>query len=396
MVGGENSFNPKNWKDWILQHEQESVADIALRYGPKKDFPLADLLHQLKGRQIAKQKLPSWYVNFEVVYPDGLILEQCSSEATSSFKAQFATDKTVLDLTGGLGIDSLAFSNVAKKVIYAEQNERRCAAAKINFQAFQKNNIEVICGDAETLVDEGIAKDIDLIFIDPSRRSDSGKKIFRIEELQPNVIELKEKLLRKGAHVIIKLAPMLDISEGIRQLPETFRIDVLSWKGECRELLFHIKKGGTLPQIHCHDLDGNVPSLTFDYYKASQLSLSFSEPKKYIYEPNASVRKAGAWKSICDQYPVSILHANTHLFTSNEKINFPGRCFELLEVMPYKKEIILEKLAGRNAQMVFYNFPEEPVKVKKKIIVKSGEPLYLFFVGLHNVATRVLLCSLAD
>ena len=158
--------------------------------------------------------------------------------------------------------------------------------------------------------------------------------------------------------------------------------------------MFHIKKGGKGPQIHCHDLDGNIPSLTFDYYKASQLSLYFSNPQKYIYEPHASVRKAGAWKSICDQYPVSILHANTHLFTSDEKIIFPGRCFELLEVMPYKKEIILEKLAGRNAQMVFYNFPEEPVKVKKKINVKSGEPLYLFFVSLQQGGASVLLSEL--
>ncbi len=393
-MGDENSFNPKNWKDWILQHEQVSVTEIALRYRQKTELPLSDLLNQLKGRQIAKQKLPSWYANLAVIYPDGLILEQCSSEVMAQFKSQFAEQKTVVDLTGGLGIDSLAFSNVAKKVVYCEPDEKRCAAAKINFQAFQKNNIEVICGDAQTLVDQGIIDSAELIFIDPSRRSDSGKKIFRIEELQPNVIELKEKLLEDGAHVLVKLAPMLDISEGIRQLPETFRIDVLSWKGECRELLFHIKKGGQGPQIHCHDLDGNVPSLTFDYYKATQLSLSFSEPKKYIYEPNASVRKAGAWKSICDQYPVSILHANTHLFTSDEKIIFPGRCFKLLEVMPYKKEIILEKLAGRNAQMVFYNFPEEPVKVKKKINVKSGEPLYLFFVSLQQGGASVLLSEL--
>lgn len=393
-MGDENSFNPKNWKDWILHHEQESVAEIALRYRSKPDLPLSDLLKQLKGRQIAKLKLPSWYANLDVLYPDGLILEQCSSEATAQFKSQFAEQKTVVDLTGGLGIDSLAFSNIAKKVVYCEPDEKRCAAAKNNFQAFQKNNIDVICGDAQTLVDQGIIVNADLIFIDPSRRSDSGKKIFRIEELQPNVIELKEKLLQNGAHVIIKLAPMLDISEGIRQMPETFRVDVLSWKGECRELLFHIKKGGQGPQIHCHDLDGNCPSLTFDYYKTSQLSLLFSEPKKYIYEPNASIRKAGAWKSICDQYPVSILHANTHLFTSDEKIIFPGRCFELLEVMPYKKEILLEKLAGRNAQMVFYNFPEEPVKVKKKINVKSGEPLYLFFASLQKGGARVLLCEL--
>ncbi len=395
-MGDENSFNPKNWKDWILQHELDSVAEIALHYRQKTDLPLSELLNQLKGRQIAKQKLPSWYANLDVIYPDGLILEQCSSEVTAKFKSQFAEQKTVVDLTGGLGIDSLAFSTVAKEVLYCEPDVKRCAAAKLNFLSFQKNNIEVICGNAQTLVDQGITDDAELIFIDPSRRSVSGKKIFRIEELQPNVIELKEKLLQNGAHVIIKLAPMLDISEGIRQLPETFRVDVLSWKGECRELLFHIKKGGQGPQIHCHDLDGNIPSLTFDYYKASQLSLYFSIPKKYIYEPHASVRKAGAWKSICDQYPVRILHANTHLFTSDQKIIFPGRCFELLEVMPYKKEIILEKLAGRNAQMVFYNFPEEPVKVKKKINVKSGEPLYLFFVSLQEGGARVLLCALVD
>lgn len=390
----ENSFNPKKWKDWILQHEQESVADIALRYRLKKDLPLHDLLYQLKGRQIAKQKLPSWYANLDTFYPDGLILEQCSSEATSLFKAQFSTGKTVVDLTGGLGVDSLAFASVAKKVIYGEPDERRCVAAKINFQAFKKNNIEVICGDAQTLVDEGITKEADLIFIDPSRRSDSGKKIFRIEDLQPNVIALKEKLLAQDANVIVKLAPMLDISEGLRQLPETFRIDVLSWKGECRELLFHIKKSSDSTEIHCHDIDGNSPSMRYTYKKTSQLTLPISLPKKYIYEPNAALRKAGAWKEICEQFGVNILHANTHLFTSDEKIKFPGRCFELLEVMPYKKEIIVEKLAGRCAQLVFYNFPEEPVKVKKKINIKSGEPLYLFFVSLKEDGTRVLLTEI--
>lgn len=393
-MGGENSFNPKKWKDWILQHELESVPDIALRYRSKAYLPLSDLLHQLKGRQIAKQKLPAWYANLDVIYPDGLILEQCSSEATSSYKAQFSTDKTVVDLTGGLGVDSLAFASTAKKVIYAEPDEQRCAAARTNFQAFQKTNIEVICGDAETLVDEGIANGAELIFIDPSRRSDSGKKIFRIEELQPNVIALKEKLLASGAHVIVKLAPMLDISEGIRQLPETFRVDVLSWKGECRELLFHLKKGGNSPVIYCHDVDGNFPSLSYDYEKTSPLTLPISSPNKYIYEPFAAIRKAGAWKEICAQFGVNILHANTHLFTSDNKIIFPGRCFELLEVMSYKKEIILEKLAGRCAQMVFYNFPEEPEKVKKKINVKSGEPLYLFFVSLQQGGASVLLSKL--
>lgn len=387
----ENSFNPTNWKDWIQQHEGEPVSEVALRYSNKKDLPLTYLLHQLKGRQMAKQKLPSWYANTDVIYPDGLILEQCSSEATAQFKSLFAQQKTVLDLTGGLGVDSLAFASVAKKVIYAEPDAHRCAVAKNNFNTFQRSNLEVRCGDAATLLEEGIAKDVELIYVDPSRRSESGKKIFRIEDLQPNVIALKNKLLEHGAHVILKLAPMLDISEGIRQLPETYRVDVLSWKGECRELLFHLKKEGTPPQILCHDLDGNAPALTFDYYKAAQLPLSISDPKKYIYEPNASIRKAGAWKSMCDQYPVSLLHANTHLFTADEKIIFPGRCFELVEVMPYKKEMILAKLAGRCAQMVFYNFPEEPVKVKKKLNVKSGEPLYLFFVSLQEGGASVLL-----
>lgn len=393
-MGGENSFNPKKWKDWILQHEPEPVADIALRYRSHKDFPLSDLLCQLKGRKIAKQKLPTWYANWEVIYPDGLILEQCSSEATSCFKAQFSIEKTVVDLTGGLGIDTLAFAAVAKKVIYGEPDERRCAAAKNNFQAFKKNNIEIICGDAQTLVDEGITLGADLIFLDPSRRSDSGKKIFRIAELQPNIMALKEKLIANDAHVIVKLSPMLDISEGVRQLPETFRVDVLSWKGECRELLFHLKKGVHSPKVYCSDMDGNAPSLSYHYKNISELNLPVSPPKKYIYEPNAAIRKAGAWKEVCAQFEVCILHANTHLFTSDKKINFPGRCFELLDTMPYKKEIILKKLEGKNAQMVFYNFPEEPVKVKKKINVKSGEPLYLFFVSLQQGRASVLLSKL--
>jgi len=388
----EKSFNPQEWKDWVLQHEQEDLAQLALRLSTKKDFPLTDLLNQVKGRQIAKHKLPEWYKFPDLYFPDGLILEQCSSEASARFKAKFTIDKKVLDLTGGLGVDSLAFSTVAKNVTYCEPDQHRCAAAKYNFHIFQKE-IEVCCGDAATLLNEGIADKFDLIYLDPSRRSDSGKKIFRIEDLQPDVIALKKYLLEYGATVIVKLAPMLDISEGLRQLPETFRVDVISWKSECKELLFHFRKGKHDPQIFCHDLEDASATMHYDFYNEFKLQLSVSTPLNYIYEPHAAIRKAGAWKSLCQQFNVSILHANTHLFTSQEKLNFPGRTFKLIKILPYKKDSILDELAGRNAQMIFYNFPEEAKKVKQKLKILSGEPMYLFFVTLQDGRAAVLFCE---
>ncbi len=391
-MNAETDFKPEEWVSWVVEHENEDTSTLALRYTGKKNLPLKALLHQIKGRRIAKQKLPSWYQFPTIFYPDAVITEQCSSEATAKLKASFVKGKKVADLTGGLGVDSWAFAQEAASVIFCEPDPLRCEAARKNFAILGLRNIEVFHCDAESMLQYKTLEGIDLIYLDPSRRSEGGNKVFRLKDLRPDVLSLKEALLAQSKEVMIKLAPMLDISEGLRQLPETYRVDIIAWKGECRELLFHFRKEGGLPQLLCHNAGANASPFQFSLYEEQQATLLIGAPEKWIYEPDAAVRKSGAWKSICQQFHVKALHANTHVFTSADYVeNFPGRVFKLLELLPFKKESILERMKNNSGQLIFHNFPESPSTVIQQLNIPSREPLYLFFVTLANEHPAVLL-----
>ncbi len=388
------NFKPEDWTDWVLEHENEDIASLTLRYSHKKDLPAAALISQVKGRQTARKKIPTWYAQQQILYPDSLIIEQCSSEVTARMKATFARGKIIADLTGGLGIDSWAFSLQAKIVFYIEPDENRCRAAIQNFSVLGRENIHAKCSDAIKALEEGFPEKPDIIYLDPSRRSPGGKKIFRLEDSEPDVLLLKEKLLQSAGEVLIKLAPMLDISEGLRQLPETRRIDVIAWKGECRELLFHLRAEKGKTKIYCLEAEESWPEYAFDPLEELQLSLPVSQAKNYIFEPGASVRKAGCRKSICRDFGISAIHPNTQLYTGDHLLpKFPGRTFKLLSVLAYDKKTIRETLQGRAAQLVFYNFPGKPEAVARDLKIPSGEPLYLFFVTIQNGHAAVLFCE---
>ena len=384
------TFEPEKWISWVQEHENESVSELALRYAGQRNLPLKALLAQVKGRQIARLKLPTFYAHPGILYPDTLILEQCSSEEAADQKTHWSNDKVVADLTGGLGIDTLAFSKTAKKVIYCEPDAVRCAAARHNFSILNIGNVEIQEGTAEETTQHLLDK-TDIFYLDPSRRKEDGRKVFRIEDLSPNILELKERLLSRGATVLIKLAPMLDIREGLRQLPETMRVEVISRKDECRELLFHLSSSNDLPVVSCIDTGHPENTFTFQPEKEKTLPLPIGEPEKYLFEPNAAIRKAGPWRSLCEKFGLKMLHPNSHLFTGPQiKDNFPGRTFIIDEVLPYKKEKIQEVLAGHSAQLVFYNFPVKPQDVSKTLKIKSGEPNYLFFTATESRRSVVL------
>lgn len=390
----DDHFNPSDsrWLEWVLEHENENTAELALRYSGKAGLPLEQLLHQIKGRKAGKEKIPTWYAYPSILYPDSLIPEQCSSEAAALFKSVFAKGKRVVDLTGGLGVDTWAFSRTADSVLYCEPDERRCRAAQHNFTILGRKNIQIQHTDALTFTQSGRPGDFDMAYLDPSRRTETGKKVFRLEDLQPNILEIKDRLLEMCGNVMIKLAPMLDISEGLRLLPETDRVDILSWKGECRELLFHLHKGGNEARIICHELENPSHDFEFSYREEKNLKLPVAEPGQWLYEPGSAIRKAGAWKSLCEAYSVFALHPNTHLFSSNLALeSFPGRRFKLLEILPFRYNEIIEKMKGKTAQQVFYNFKEQPASVMKKTGIKSGDTLYLFFVTLKDGEQVVLM-----
>lgn len=387
------SFIPELWINWVQEHENEPVSKLALQYSGAKNLPLKELLTQVKGRQIARLKIPTFYAHPGILYPDSLILEQCSSEETAVQKASWSEGKIVADLTGGLGIDTLAFAKNARKVYYCEPDPARCAAARHNFNLLNIHQVEVVEGSAEKTA-AMLVKETEVFFIDPSRRSVDGRKVFRLEELSPDILQLKELLLSNGALVMVKLAPMLDIREGLRQLPETIRVEVISRKDECRELLFFLSKTTASPDIVC--IDTGHPENMFSYQpeKESVLPLPISEPEEYLFEPNASIRKSGPWRSICNTYQIKMLHPNSHLFTGpTPLVDFPGRTFRIEKVLPYKKEKIKSALEGNLAQMVFYNFPVNAADVTKSLGIKSGEPKYLFFTSTASQRTTVLLAE---
>lgn len=388
-----SSFDHKKWAAWVQEHENEPVSTLALRYGSRKDLPLHQLLVQVRGRQVARQKLPSFYACPDIRYPDPLILEQCSSEAAAALKAKDAAGKIVADLTGGLGIDTLAFARVAKRVYYCEPDPVRCDAARHNFSALGMEQVVVTQGTAEETAAR-LLPEVQLFFLDPSRRSNDGRKVFLLSDLSPDIVRLREMLLSHHARVMVKLAPMLDIREGLRQLPETIRVDVIARKNECRELVFTLADTGAGPEVHCTDTDQPDTVFCYDPAKEQALPLPVGEPEDFLFEPNAALRKAGPWRSLAARFGLKMLHPNSHLFTGSAPVeHFPGRVFRIEEVLPYRKDTIRRALQGASAQLVFYNFPVNAQEVTKALQIPSGEPKYLFFTANGKQRPVVVLAE---
>lgn len=385
------AFNPTEWIDWVLEHEQEDIHRLALRYAGKK-LPLQAMIAQVKGRQIARNKLPTWYGHPSLWYPDTLISEQCSSEATAILKAGQLKGQIVADLTGGLGVDSQVFSMFAERVYYTEPDSLRCSAARWNFAQLNCNNIVITQADAETMIGKGFPERPDTIYLDPSRRNAGGRKVFLLTDLEPDILLLKDRLLLQAERLMVKLSPMLDIRDLLRILPEISEIDIIAWKRECRELVIHLGKKEATVQINCYHAESGQASFSYPVGNGEYSTLPLSAPLQWIYEPHAAVRKSGAWKELCHRFGISALHPNTHLFTSDEELKeFPGRKFRLLDILPFRKTEILERLAGRPVQQVFYNFPEPAAAVIKRMNLSSGEPLYLFYIKTKSGSPEVLL-----
>jgi hypothetical protein len=266
-------------------------------------------------------------------------------------------------------------------------------AMEMNFNRLGLRNTKVICTTAEDALAKQLDHGCSLLYLDPARRSGEGKRVYRLTELQPDVTSLKSRLLQHAEHVVLKLAPMLDIQEGIRQLPETYRIDVLSWKGECRELLFHLRKDpGDVIDIHATELESTLPAFGFQLQEErSGRNAPVSAPGTLLFEPHAALRKSGARASICERFGLSVLHANTLLFTGHQdQPDFPGTRWNLSETLPYKPKMLRERFQAHGARMVFYNFPETPEQVMATLKLRSHSDHSLFFVRLNDGKAAVL------
>jgi len=377
-------------RNFVRDHRFDDVRKLALRvpsfHDPNIDFPWA--LTQIEGRQRSELKIPSWFQSDAIVYPPHLALEQCSSEPTARYKAGMLSGTSLVDLTGGFGVDFAFLSEKFQEAFYVEKQKELCDIAAYNFKILRLIAAHVIHADAFDFLNR--MTPVDAIFIDPSRRLNSGKKVFRIEEAEPDIMKIQDLLLSKSSSVLIKLSPMLDISLSLRLIKNVAEVHVVSLENECKELLLFIKKNCiSEPLITCVNLSdkSNQPKISFlqSQEKAREISYT-SEIGPFIYEPNASLLKAGFFKGLTALYPLRKLHRDSHLYTSDHLIpDFPGRVFQTEAVASFnKKELNGFLRKASKASLAIRNFPLSVSELRKKLKIREGEGACIFATTLAN------------
>ena len=349
------------------------------------------LARQTEGRKIVATKLPSWAENMSILFPVKISLEQCSSEATALYKAGLVSGKSLVDLTGGFGVDCSFLSKNFSSVDYVEQNEELCQIAEHNFAALGLN---IRVNNAESVSFLADMPSVDCIYIDPARRDVKGKKTADLSLCSPNLLEIRDILLKKCNTLLIKLSPMFDISSALEVFPECKQVHVVSVKNECKELLLLVEGGFCgETEIVCVDLDElGVRSEELGVRsKESLLTVNYSVSKNYLYEPNASIMKAGLFKTVAKRYNVQKLHPSTHLYTSEELVpNFPGRSFEIKKVTKVQRKEIQDI---DKANLSIRNFPGNVADLKKKLKLKDGGNTYIFACTLHDNSKVLIVCE---
>ena len=385
-------------RNFIRKNRFQDVTKLALS-AKNKDFEgidLSDAIIQIIGRQSIEKKLPSWYENDELIYPRHISLEQCSSELTARYKASVVSGQKMVDLTGGFGVDCAFISEKFESATYVERQKELCDIAEQNFQTLKLNHIHVVNDDSVSFLND--MSPVDCIYLDPARRDHFGKKIVAISDCEPDLGLLKCTLLEKSDCVLVKLSPMLDISLALRSLPETAEVHVVSVDNECKELLFLLKKGVVdSPTLICVDLkkNGTMSSFSFKQQKEKELQLDYSQNvKKYLFEPNTSILKAGAYKSLALELGLDKLQVDSHLYTSDTNIpDFPGRVFEIELVTSFNKSELRSAMKGiSQANLSTRNFPMSTDDLKKKLGLRDGGDLYLFATTLSDGKKVLLLC----
>lgn len=464
--------------DFIRQHQDEDVRQLAFLGSKNSDVDMPFALDQIRGRQMARTKLPRWAGLDGIIYPPHISMEQCSSEVTAMYKAElaarllnseiceFATKGTVvpkftknddtlgkqenvsfLDMTGGFGVD---FSYIAAQLgvnsMYVERQAHLCEAAKENFErlglknAIVKNGdgVEVLHGFSTCDADSQISKEMPLrlIFIDPARRDDAGNKVVSLQDCTPDVTLLQDEMLEKSDFVIIKLSPMLDWHRAVSELKCVREVHIVSTGNECKELLLVLsssfgkktKSSAEADEDKASETDDETSHLKIYCINDNQV-MSYDETDKsvvniasgkecgivrlekcsseendlpqdgskslYLYEPNASLMKAGCFGVISSRYGVKMLAKNSHLFVSEDPVaDFPGRSFRIKAVSSFNKKDLKRQLSGiTKANIATRNFPLSVTELRKRLKLKDGGDTYIFATTLSDESHVLFICE---
>lgn len=378
-------------QQFIHDNTGADLQKLALKKNPFPDADWIEILNQIAARTKAKDKLPTWFSAQNIMYPSKVSVEQTSSEKTAHYKAGLISGQTIIDLTGGFGVDDYYFSKHFDTVVHCEINTGLSAIVRHNFRQLNATNIECLSGDSAEILEAGSRK-FDWIYIDPSRRNDAKGKVFILRDCLPNVPELLDFYFRYSDNILVKTAPILDISAGLSELENVAAIHIVAVENEVKELLWEIRENysGTTT-IRTANLT-KYQTETFDFEKNAPAEVSFALPKRYVYEPNAAIMKSGGFDQVAFQFGIEKLHPHSHLYTSDVLVDFPGRVFEIDSNIAYGKSE-MKAFADTKANITVRNFPDTVETIRKKWKIKDGGNTYCFFTTDANNHKIVLICT---
>lgn len=381
---------------FIEENRKADVRSLALQAKKYPEVDMAMAVVQIAGRQIAEAKIPSWYRVEGLLYPKHLSMEQCSSEATALYKMGLVEGETFADLTGGFGIDCSFLSRKFKQADYVERQAELCELAGHNFPLL---GLDIGVHNEDGVDYLKRMQPVDCLYLDPARRDGHGGKTVAISDCEPDVSALEELLVEKAKTVMVKLSPMLDLSLALKSLKHVQEVHIVSVNNECKELLLLLRKSAVSSeiQIHCEQI---VNSCEHQHYAFTLSEEHTSECPlaeavgAYLYEPNASILKAGAYRSLTQAYPVEKLHASSHLYTSAHFIeDFPGRRFKVEAVSGFGKKELKEFMQGmEKANLTIRNFPSSVAELRKRLKLKEGGEDYLFATTLADESKVLIKC----
>lgn len=390
-------------EQFIREHLTADVRTLALSARPD-GVDMQYALTQISGWQAARLKVPLWAATEDIVYPKHLSLEQCTSQYIAQYKESFiegllGSGFKMADITGGMGVDCFFISRSASQVYYNEMSAELCDCARANFKALGRPEIEINCGTAEEFVTSLAPDSLDLIYLDPARRGDAGRKLVSISDCQPDTVAMQDDLLRISPNIMVKLSPMLDISRALTELKHVSHVFIIGLEGECKEITLLLQRGFEAePTITAVDIDQNgVPEPAVSSAKSTDAALPLPiadtaclQPGTYISEPSAPYMKSALFRTIAACTGTALLHPDTHLFWSKQKPeSFPGRTFQIGGIIPFDKRS-LSSLAKTQANLSVRNFPESAPALQRRLKLRDGGSRYLIATTLSD-SRRVLL-----
>jgi hypothetical protein len=379
-------------QEYILKMTGLDATKLALSKNPFPEIDFKIVLNQIAARTKSKNKLPTWYNCRNCIYPSKISIEQTSSEVTANYKSELINGNSLIDLSGGFGVDDYYFSKKMKQVIHCEIDSELSSIVSHNFQQLQINNIQCIVGNSSVTLGN-LNQKFDWIYVDPSRRNEIKGKVFMLQDCLPNVPYLQEFYYHYASKILVKTAPLLDLTAGLSELKNVKAIHIVAVENEVKELLWEIHQNYT-DSITISTVNFNKNNReTFQFVWDSVCNVNLGLPKKYIYEPNNAILKSGGFREVASKFSLDKLHTHSHLYTSNNLIEFPGRIFKIITTIPYSNKEMALHLENKKINITLRNFPDTVDNIRKKWKIKDGGNEYCFFTTDLNNNKIVLICN---